>query len=67
MALSYCWGDLGETRRINMTHVTKDTIAENQRLLERQTFNCTANLEMPLRGLRREGQDSWLWVDALCI
>lgn len=56
-ALSYRWGDLGETRNIQVDH----------ELSHNQTFQITANLEMALRGLRSEKHNIWLWVDALCI
>ena len=51
-ALSYVWGDLGETSKIS---------------LNGEPFNITTNLEMALRQLRSHSEDRVLWVDALCI
>lgn len=50
-ALSYCWGDKGDTRPIS---------------IDEHTVQVTTNLEAALRELKAKGYTT-LWIDALCI
>lgn len=51
-ALSYTWGDYSDTRSIYLNGVR---------------FNVTRNLHQALYNLRRQSEDRYLWVDAICI
>jgi hypothetical protein len=51
-ALSYVWGNAGETRNIS---------------LGGYAFGVTVNLEQALRHLRLVDKERVLWIDALCI
>lgn len=51
-ALSYTWGDPGDTKPI---------------ILDGRRFNVTKNLEAALRHLRYEEDDRIIWIDAICI
>lgn len=51
-ALSYVWGDINDTRSIEV---------------EGRSVPITANLHSALRHLRLQDQERILWVDALCI
>jgi hypothetical protein len=51
-ALSYCWGNLKDTRTIRINDI-KTAI--------------TSNLESALRHLRLPDREQQLWIDALCI
>ena len=61
-ALSYCWGDLGDTLPITLCHDYYTTKSEQQ------SFNVTRSLDLALRHLRSEtGPRQKIWIDALCI
>jgi len=66
-ALSYCWGSLDEVRELYLVQVRSRLGDEQTPDYNQVRFSCTANLEIALRGVRREDVDLWLWVDALCI
>lgn len=51
-ALSYCWGDLGDTQIIHCNG---------------RSFPITSNLHEALVNLRRPDRKRTLWVDAICI
>ncbi|GKT45365.1 heterokaryon incompatibility protein 6, OR allele [Colletotrichum spaethianum] len=51
-ALSYVWGDAGDTLTVDIDGVS---------------FAVTRNLHAALQQLARNGVDSWLWIDAVCI
>ncbi|KAM0266765.1 hypothetical protein ACHAPA_006542 [Fusarium lateritium] len=51
-AVSYTWG------------TTKDPVEINVNGCE---FKITQNLHEALRQFRRDGVESWLWIDAICI
>ncbi|TVY45237.1 Heterokaryon incompatibility protein 6,OR allele [Lachnellula occidentalis] len=51
-ALSYTWGDVKDTRSIEV---------------EGKAFSITSNLHLALKYLRLENAERTLWVDALCI
>jgi hypothetical protein len=57
-ALSYCWGDLRDSRRI----LVRDPSATQDSYLE-----VSANLFSALLKLRDSGLLRMIWVDALCI
>ncbi|KAK5077854.1 hypothetical protein LTR51_000035 [Lithohypha guttulata] len=67
MALSYCWGPLGETRPIYVGHAARKVGEKEKTGLRDQGFDCTAGLEIALQGLRQEDQFVAVWIDALCI
>lgn len=67
IALSYTWGSLGETRPIHIGHAARRVSEEEKDGLVDQVFDCTANLELALRTLRREDEFTAVWIDALCI
>ncbi|GJD00381.1 Heterokaryon incompatibility protein [Colletotrichum higginsianum IMI 349063] len=51
-ALSYVWGDAADTVPID---------------IDGAPFRVTRNLHAALQQFARDGVDSWLWVDAVCI
>ncbi|KAJ3958336.1 hypothetical protein N0V92_005099 [Colletotrichum tropicale] len=51
-ALSYVWGSSSEPQQIEING---------------QPFHVTENLHAALQQLSRNGTDSWLWIDAICI
>src|SRR5438034_6605365 len=51
-ALSYTWGNTADIRSI---------------LLNGQKVSVTANLEDALRAMQQVTEDSYFWIDALCI
>ncbi|WQF85692.1 Putative heterokaryon incompatibility [Colletotrichum destructivum] len=51
-ALSYVWGDAADTVPID---------------IDGAPFRVTRNLHAALQQFSRDGVDSWLWVDAVCI
>ena len=63
VALSYCWGDLDEIRRVHLGHV--ENLSQPDVVCRDQWFSTTANLEMGLRRFRREKKPGWIWIDAL--
>jgi hypothetical protein len=60
-ALSYCWGDMKDTRTITLRH------PEHQGGQVQQQFTVTANLASALRRIRHRDRDRILWIDAICI
>ncbi|CAI0651405.1 unnamed protein product [Colletotrichum noveboracense] len=52
IAISYAWGDAGDTRRLE---------------LEGTEISVSASLHGALQGLRRKNEIVTVWVDALCI
>ncbi|KAH9228624.1 hypothetical protein K456DRAFT_1900456 [Colletotrichum gloeosporioides 23] len=52
IAVSYAWGDAGDTRRLE---------------LEGTEISVSASLHGALQGLRRKNEIVTVWVDALCI
>ncbi|KAH8591877.1 heterokaryon incompatibility, partial [Bisporella sp. PMI_857] len=51
-ALSYAWGETTTTHHV---------------MIEGKRLPITANLDKALRRVRRNNQDLYLWVDAICI
>ena len=59
-ALSYCWGDMTDTRIITLCHPDfQEDI--------RQPFTVTANLASALHCIRLEDRKRTVWIDAICI
>ena len=61
-ALSYTWGDLGDTQDILVESSVDHTTSQHLRCL-----SVTKNLADALRHLRLEDEDRLLWADAICI
>ena len=66
-ALSYCWGDMKDTRAITLRHRGSNQHLNEPSVDIEQQFEVTANLHIALRRLRLKDQERRLWVDALCI
>jgi hypothetical protein len=65
-ALSYCWGDLDDTKSIKLyCPVQKDASSFND--LIQVDYRITRNLETALRSLRHRDMQCILWVDAICM
>ncbi|PMD53601.1 HET-domain-containing protein [Hyaloscypha bicolor E] len=62
-ALSYCWGNMADTRKIKLSHTsTLESSAQHQ------VFAITSSLHGALRHLRHsDGRSRTLWVDSVCI
>lgn len=60
-ALSYCWGNVKDTKTITLRH--PDFRGEQIQ----QPFTVSANLANALRCIRQEGRNRTLWIDAICI
>jgi hypothetical protein len=68
IALSYCWGDPTNPRRILLDHCVKEVSDQRESLAYSLTaYQVTANLHEALSSLRDPEDTISLWVDALCI
>ena len=66
-ALSYCWGDMKDTREITLRHRGPNLHSSEPSADFEQRFKVTANLHHALRRIRHKVQERRLWVDAVCI
>ncbi|KAF2090383.1 hypothetical protein K490DRAFT_63263 [Saccharata proteae CBS 121410] len=76
-ALSYCWGDIYDTKFIALSHIKwkdDDQPGDIGHIGDAEPFRITASLEAALRALRltkeestQENRQVWFWIDALSI
>ncbi|KAK3989416.1 heterokaryon incompatibility protein-domain-containing protein, partial [Cladorrhinum sp. PSN332] len=71
-ALSYCWGDLRDTKPINLGFCDEDLLEhDNEAHFNKKrplyTFNATRTLHDALKAFQIGGFEGFLWADALCI
>ncbi|KAH8590536.1 heterokaryon incompatibility protein-domain-containing protein [Bisporella sp. PMI_857] len=66
-ALSYCWGDMTDSRSINLIHKRAEAFSRVKGPDRTQAFTITSNLYDALKHLRYEKQSRTLWVDLICI
>jgi hypothetical protein len=80
-ALSYCWGNLGDTEQITLmlkesisvssstleAGAELQTISDNRHTIVVKPFNITSNLKAALHSLRHTNTSCFLWADMLCI
>ncbi|KAK4230331.1 heterokaryon incompatibility protein-domain-containing protein [Podospora fimiseda] len=71
-ALSYCWGDLRDTKPIKLGFCDQHLLQHDDKVHHQanptlHTFNATRTLHNALEAFQLTKFEGFLWVDALCI